>query len=60
MKQSILHVALVVNDYDEAIEFYCGKLKFKLVDDQIAALAARTVSGTKVATISLLTRYWRQ
>lgn len=60
MKQSILHVALVVNDYDEAIEFYCGKLKFKLVDDQIAALAARTVSGTKVATISLLARYWRQ
>ena len=33
MKQSILHVALVVKDYDEAIEFYCGKLKFTLVDD---------------------------
>lgn len=33
MKQSILHVALVVRDYDEAIEFFCQKLKFKLVED---------------------------
>ena len=33
MNQSILHVALVVEDYDEAIDFYCKKLKFTLVDD---------------------------
>lgn len=33
MKQSIIHVALVVRDYDEAIAFYCQKLKFKLVED---------------------------
>lgn len=33
MQQSILHVALVVRDYDEAIEFFCGKLNFTLVDD---------------------------
>ncbi len=33
MKQSILHVALIVRDYDEAIEFYCNKLNFTLVDD---------------------------
>ena len=33
MKQSILHVALVVRDYDEAIEFYCQKLNFTLVED---------------------------
>ena len=33
MKQSIIHVALVVRDYDEAIEFYCQKLKFILVED---------------------------
>lgn len=33
MNQSILHVALVVKDYDEAIDFYCRKLKFSLVDD---------------------------
>lgn len=33
MKQSILHVALVVRDYDEAIAFYTEKLKFELVED---------------------------
>ena len=33
VKQSILHVALVVRDYDEAIEFYCQKLHFRLVED---------------------------
>ena len=33
MKQSIIHVALVVRDYDEAIEFYCNKLRFKLIED---------------------------
>lgn len=31
--QTILHVALVVRDYDEAIAFYCGKLGFSLVED---------------------------
>lgn len=33
MKQSIIHVALVVNDYDEAIAFYTEKLGFELVED---------------------------
>lgn len=33
MKQSIVHVALVVKDYDEAIDFYVGKLKFDLIED---------------------------
>ena len=33
MKQSIIHVAVVVRDYDEAIEFYCQKLHFRLVED---------------------------
>ena len=33
MKQSICHVALVVRDYDEAIEFYTKKLNFVLVED---------------------------
>jgi predicted enzyme related to lactoylglutathione lyase len=32
-KQSILHIALVVKDYDEAIEFYTQKLHFTLVED---------------------------
>jgi catechol 2,3-dioxygenase-like lactoylglutathione lyase family enzyme len=33
MKQTILDAALVVRDYDEAIEFFCGKLHFELVED---------------------------
>ena len=33
MKQSIVHIALVVRDYDEAIEFYTRKLHFTLVED---------------------------
>jgi catechol 2,3-dioxygenase-like lactoylglutathione lyase family enzyme len=33
MQQSILHVALVVRDYDEAIRFYCDTLHFTLVED---------------------------
>lgn len=33
MKQSIVHVALVVRDYDEAIQFYTHKLNFRLVED---------------------------
>jgi catechol 2,3-dioxygenase-like lactoylglutathione lyase family enzyme len=33
LKQSLLHVALVVRDYDEAIDFYVGKLGFTLVED---------------------------
>ena len=33
MKQQIVHVALVVRDYDEAIEFFTGKLGFTLVED---------------------------
>ena len=33
MKQSIVHVALVVKDYDEAIAFYTDKLNFRLVED---------------------------
>ena len=33
MRQSLIHVALVVRDYDEAIDFYCRKLRFVLVED---------------------------
>ncbi len=33
MMQSIVHVALVVRDYDEAIDFYTKKLNFRLVED---------------------------
>lgn len=33
MKQQIAHIALVVKDYDDAIEFYTQKLDFKLLED---------------------------
>lgn len=33
MMQTIIHIALVVRDYDEAIDFYCNKLHFALVED---------------------------
>lgn len=33
MKQQIVHLALVVADYDEAIKFYTEKLDFELIDD---------------------------
>jgi catechol 2,3-dioxygenase-like lactoylglutathione lyase family enzyme len=33
MKQIIAHIALVVDDYDEAIKFYTEKLDFTLLDD---------------------------
>jgi catechol 2,3-dioxygenase-like lactoylglutathione lyase family enzyme len=33
MKQTIGQVALVVRDYDEAIDFYVGRLGFTLIED---------------------------
>lgn len=33
MRQTIVHIALVVRDYDEAIEFYTKKLNFQVLED---------------------------
>ena len=33
MINEIAHVALLVRDYDEAIEFYCGKIGFIVIED---------------------------
>ena len=33
MKQHIAHIALVVDDYDDAIHFYTQKLHFSLLED---------------------------
>lgn len=33
MITSIVHVVLVVREYDEALAFYCGKLGFQVVED---------------------------
>jgi catechol 2,3-dioxygenase-like lactoylglutathione lyase family enzyme len=37
MRQSIVHIALVVRDYDEAIDFYTNKLNFDLIEDTYQA-----------------------
>jgi catechol 2,3-dioxygenase-like lactoylglutathione lyase family enzyme len=34
VNQRIAHIALVVRDYDEAIDFYVNKLRFELVEDK--------------------------
>jgi catechol 2,3-dioxygenase-like lactoylglutathione lyase family enzyme len=33
MQQSLANVSIVVNDYDEAIDFYTSKLGFDLIED---------------------------
>jgi predicted kinase/GNAT superfamily N-acetyltransferase/uncharacterized glyoxalase superfamily protein PhnB len=33
MRKSLLHVSLVVREYDEAIEFFCKKLGFTVLED---------------------------
>ncbi|HEY4936727.1 MAG TPA: VOC family protein [Puia sp.] len=43
MKQFIAHLALVVKDYDEAIEFYTQKLGFRLLEDTILTESKRWV-----------------
>ncbi len=58
MKQSISHIALVVRDYDEAIEFYTKKLNFELIEDiyqeeQDKRWVVVAPPGSKGATILL-------
>ncbi|MGK2861933.1 MAG: VOC family protein [Chitinophagaceae bacterium] len=43
MKQQIIHVALIVGDYDEAIQFYTQKLNFLLKEDIIQSPIKRWV-----------------
>lgn len=43
MKQKIAHIALVVNDYDEAIQFYTEKLNFTLVEDTVLSETKRWI-----------------
>jgi catechol 2,3-dioxygenase-like lactoylglutathione lyase family enzyme len=35
MKQQLAHVAIVVKDYDEAIQFYTQQLGFDLIEDTV-------------------------
>lgn len=43
MKQAIVHIALVVDDYDEAIKFYVEKLNFTLLEDTVQSETKRWV-----------------
>ena len=43
MKQHIAHIALVVDDYDEAIKFYTEKLGFTLIEDTVQSETKRWV-----------------
>ena len=43
MKQRIAHIALVVDDYDKAIQFYTRKLNFDLIEDTILSENKRWV-----------------
>ena len=41
--QHLMHIALVVRDYDEAIKFYTEKLNFQLVEDSVLSETKRWV-----------------
>jgi len=43
MQLSLAQIAIVVNDYDEAIAFYCGKLGFTLIEDTVMSASKRWV-----------------
>ena len=43
MKQKIAHIALLVHDYDEAIDFYTVKLNFTLVENAMISNTKRWV-----------------
>lgn len=57
MYQRIAHIALVVEDYNEAIEFYTKKLDFDLLEDSIIDENKRWVmvapSGAKECSLIL-------
>ncbi len=43
MKQYLAQIAIVVKDYDEAIEFYTRKLNFELLEDTVMSDTKRWV-----------------
>ena len=43
MKQNLTHIAIVIDDYDEAIDFYVNKLRFTLIEDTVLSETKRWV-----------------
>ena len=56
MSRKIAHIALVVRDYDDAIDFYVHKLNFKLIEDTDLSEGKRwvLVAPSKDSNFSLL------
>jgi catechol 2,3-dioxygenase-like lactoylglutathione lyase family enzyme len=55
MKQQLAHIALIVDDYDKAIEYYTQKLQFTLVEDTVLSETKRWVLvAPKGSSTSLL------
>ena len=50
MNQRIVHIAIIVDDYDEAIEFYTKKLKFNLLEDNVLSDTKRWVLVSPVGS----------
>lgn len=46
MQQSLAHIAIVVDDYDKAIDFYTNKLNFDLTEDTVMSETKRWVLVT--------------
>ena len=57
MSQHLAMITLVVDDYDEAIRFYVGKLGFTLIEDTVMSETKRWVvvrpSGNSVTSLLL-------
>ena len=43
MQQNLAHIAVVVRDYDEAIQYYTNTLGFKLIEDTVLSETKRWV-----------------
>jgi catechol 2,3-dioxygenase-like lactoylglutathione lyase family enzyme len=43
MNQRLAHITLLVDNYDKAIDFYSGKLKFRLIEDSVLSETKRWV-----------------
>ncbi len=62
MQHAIVHVALIVRDYDEAIAFYTEKLGFVLVEDTHQPEQARFIgdqAGGRVFLFLGTDDFWR-
>ncbi|MCC5929114.1 MAG: VOC family protein [Cyclobacteriaceae bacterium] len=57
MKQHLAHIAIIVDDYDKAIEFYTKKLHFTLIEDSVISEIKRWVlvrpNGAKECSLLL-------